>query len=613
MAQPPILSLTNVKLTLGAETLFRDVTLKVGARERWVLVGRNGSGKSTLLQIMAGLKEADGGEVFLQPGIRAAYLPQEPDLTAFATLRDYVLSGLHEDEQHLAYRADILLSAVKLDPDQATVGLSGGEARRAAVAYTLMPEPDLLLLDEPTNHMDIDTIAWLEEELRSSRAAIVMISHDRAFLRALSNGVFWLDRGQVQRLEKGFEHFDAWAEQLAAEESERLRKLDKLIKEETVWSVQGISARRTRNQGRLRRLYALRDERRQVVQNQGLVSTRADSGEASGKRVIEAKNISKAYGDRVLIKDFSLRVMRGDRVGIIGPNGAGKSTLVKMLIGELEPDSGTITRGTNLTPTVIDQRRSALQPDRSIWDSLADMGGDQILVRGQPRHVVSYMRDFLFSEAQARAPVGALSGGERNRLLLAKALASPTNLLVLDEPTNDLDMETLDLLQEVLSDYDGTLILVSHDRDFVDRIVTSTILLDGQGGAQEYPGGYSDAIHLRGLSQGQEKAAKGTKTGDKTAKKAAEKSGGSAASSAKPKPTKKLTYAEQIRLNKLPDMIEAKTDEIAELEAALSAPDLYTKQPDKFGQITKDLDAARAALEALEEDWLALEEKREGA
>ncbi len=612
MAQPPILSLTNVKLTLGAETLFRDVTLKVGARERWVLVGRNGSGKSTLLQIMAGLKEADGGEVFLQPGIRAAYLPQEPDLTAFATLRDYVLSGLNEDEQHLAYRADILLNAVKLDPDQATAGLSGGEARRAAVAYTLMPEPDLLLLDEPTNHMDIDTIGWLEEELRGSRAAIVMISHDRAFLRALSNGVFWLDRGQIQRLDKGFEHFDAWAEQLAAEESERLRKLDKLIKEETVWSVQGISARRTRNQGRLRRLYALRDERRQVVQNQGLVSTRADSGEASGKRVIEAKNISKAYGDRVLLKDFSLRVMRGDRVGIIGPNGAGKSTLVKMLIGELEPDTGSITRGTNLTPTVIDQRRSALQADRSIWDTLADMGGDQILVRGQPRHVVSYMRDFLFSEAQARAPVGALSGGERNRLLLAKALASPTNLLVLDEPTNDLDMETLDLLQEVLSDYDGTLILVSHDRDFVDRVVTSTILMDGQGGAQEYPGGYSDAIHLRGLSGGQAKAGKAAKANEKAAKKTAEKSGGSAAQSAKPKPSKKLTYAEQIRLDKLPDMIEDKTNDIASLERELSAPDLYSKKPEKFHQITKDLDGARAELEAMEEDWLALEEKREG-
>ena len=602
MAQPPILSLTNVQLTLGADALFRDVTLKVGARERWVLVGRNGSGKSTLLQIMAGFKEADGGEVFLQPGIRAAYLPQEPDLTAFATLRDYVVSGLREDEQHLAYRADLLLDAVKLDPEQATAGLSGGEARRAAVAYTLMPEPDLLLLDEPTNHMDIDTIAWLEEELRGSRAAIVMISHDRAFLRALSKGVFWLNRGQVQRLDKGFEHFDAWAEQLAAEDAERLRKLDKLIKEETVWSVQGISARRTRNQGRLRRLYALRDERRQVAQQQGLVSTKAESGEASGKRVIEAKAISKSYGERCLIKDFSMRIMRGDRVGIIGPNGAGKSTLVKMLIGELEPDSGSITLGTNLTPTVIDQRRSALKDDRSIWDTLADMGGDQILVRGQPRHVVSYMRDFLFNEAQARAPVGALSGGERNRLLLAKALASPTNLLVLDEPTNDLDMETLDLLQEVLSDYDGTLILVSHDRDFVDRIVTSTVLLDGQGGAQEYPGGYSDAIHLRSLS-----ALDAKPKASKQEAKAAPTT-----SPAKPKAAKKLTYAEEIRLQKLPGQIEAKTEEVAALEAALSAPDLYAKNADKFSRVTKDLDAARAALEALEEDWLTLEEKAEG-
>ncbi len=609
MAQPPILSLTNVQLTLGADALFRDVTLKVGARERWVLVGRNGSGKSTLLQIMAGLKEADGGEVFLQPGIRAAYLPQEPDLTTYATLRDYVISGLRDDEQHLAYRADLLLAAVKLDPDQATAGLSGGEARRAAVAYTLMPEPDLLLLDEPTNHMDIDTIAWLEDELRGSRAAIVMISHDRAFLRALSSGVFWLDRGQVQRLDKGFEHFDAWAEQLASEDAERLRKLDKLIKEETVWSVQGISARRTRNQGRLRRLHALRDARRQVVQQQGLMATKADSGEASGKRVIEAIGVSKSYGDRCLIKEFSLRIMRGDRVGIIGPNGAGKSTLVKMLIGELEPDSGSIQRGTNLTPTVIDQRRSTLKDDRSIWDTLADMGGDQILVRGQPRHVVSYMRDFLFQESQARAPVGALSGGERNRLLLAKALASPTNLLVLDEPTNDLDMETLDLLQEVLSDYDGTLILVSHDRDFVDRVVTSTVLLDGQGGAQEYPGGYSDAIHLRSLSETKPKAASKPEAKTAPAKSPAKSP---AKPSVKPKASKKLTYAEEIRLQKLPDMIEAKTEEIATLEAALSAPDLYAKNADKFNRISKDLDAARAALEALEEDWLTLEEKAEG-
>lgn len=594
-AQTPLIRLSDLFLRHSDKDLFTGVTLSIFAKDRTCLVGRNGTGKSTMLKILGGEADFDKGERFVQPGTRVGILPQEPDLSSFATVLDYATSASAEP-----HRAKMFLDSLGLEPDQGTDGLSGGEQRRAALAKALAEEPDVLLLDEPTNHLDVDTIEWLESEIRRFDGAVLTISHDRRFLETVTEQVAWLDRGRVQHLNKNYRHFDAWAEKLLEDEARDLAKLNKLIAEETQWSREGISARRTRNMGRMRRLETLRQERRNMVARPGQVQLDSASSGQSGRRVIEATDISKSYDGRAIIAPFSAKIMRGDRIGIIGPNGAGKSTLIKMLLGTLEPDGGSVFRGTNLEPLVLDQMRTTLKPGTTVWEYLADVGGDQIMVRGQPRHVVSYMRDFLFSERAARAPVESLSGGERNRLTLAKGLANPSNLLVLDEPTNDLDLETLDLLQEIIADYEGTVLLVSHDRDFIDRLVTSTILFDGRGGVFEYPGGYSDARkqHQTRLKN-QFSASK-----PKPSKKEPEKKAATATKN-------KLTYAEKIRLEKLPGEMEALEGNIAKGESLLSDPDLYARDPEKFNRITSKLGELRDKLEEAEMEWLELEEKAE--
>lgn len=590
MALPPLLTLRDVHVTFGGRPVFEGVECAVQPGDRICLVGRNGSGKSTLMKVIAGLIEVDDGERFVQPGVTVSYLPQDPVLPAGGNVHDYVHAGLrHEDEYH---RVDICLEAMKLDGTRDTATLSGGEGRRAAIARALVSEPDILLLDEPTNHLDLPTIQWLEEELESFRGAMMMISHDRTFLRKLSRQLMWLDRSKIRRTDQGYEFFDEWVEQVLADEEKELTRINIQIAEEERYMLKGVTARRKRNMRRVRKLADLRDQKASRVQVQGSANLKVDSGESSGKLVIEAKDISKAFGDKVIASGFSTRVMRGDKIGLIGPNGAGKTTLLKMLTGQLTPDSGEIRIGTNLTAAYFDQKRDNLPKDITPWDYLADMGGDQIIVHDQPKHVVTYMRDFLFEERQARQPIHALSGGEKNRLMLAKLLASPTNFLVLDEPTNDLDMETLDLLQEVLSEYDGTLLLVSHDRDFLDRVVTSTIAVEGDGNVQEYPGGYDDYLRQRP----QEKTSAQVK--EKIIDKPKDQ----------PKKSKaKLSYKDQRELDMLPQKMEKLATEKEKLESEMADPDLFGKNPDKFQKASDRLKAVQDELDQCEERWLELE------
>jgi len=593
----PLLALRDIRVVFADQVLIGGASFALAPGDRLCLVGRNGSGKSTLLRIAAGLIEPDGGEIFRQPGTRIAYLEQVPNFGGAARVIDYATAGGAEE-----HKAAASLDELGLSPEADPATLSGGEGRKAALARVLAEEPDILLLDEPTNHLDLPSIEWLEERLSQFRGAFVLISHDRAFLRRLAAGCLWLDRGAIRRLDKGFTAFEEWSEKILAEEEVTQRKLDKLIEQETQWSREGISARRTRNQGRLRRLHSMRSERAQRVQQTGRADLAVETGQASGSLVVEAKNITKIWpqpdgSERVAIRDFSTRIMRGDKIGVIGPNGAGKTTLLKILTGVLAPDSGTIRLGTNLTPVYVDQSRSSLDPEATLWDTLCEGGGDQVIVRGKPRHVVSYLRDFLFRESQARQPVKALSGGEQCRLLLARALAKPSNLLILDEPTNDLDMETLDLLQEIVSDYDGTVLLVSHDRDFLDRIVASVIALEGDGKAQEYPGGYSDYFRQRKEKPDASSAAKPSPSTSQKQDRA--------------KAQTKLSYKDQRALEELQSRMPQLEKEIAALEAALADPDLYARDPDKFHKTTERHDALKAELEKSEESWLELEMKRE--
>ena len=597
----PILALKDVRLADGPLMLFDGVDLALDARVRACLVGRNGAGKSTLLRILAGQIEPDGGDRAITPGARIAFVPQEPEITG-ATLLDYATAGGAED-----YRAQARLSDFGLDPGKAAEGLSGGEIRRAALARAFAEDADVILLDEPTNHLDILAIETLEEELAASKAAALIVSHDRAFLERVTKRCFWLEYRLVKRLDEGFAGFEGWAEKIAAQEAEEARRLDRYIQREAHWMARGVTARRARNEGRKRRLESLRQDKADRLKdtrkelNMGLAS----SG-VSGKRVVEAKGVSKAFGDRVLLKDFSTRILRGDRVAVVGPNGAGKTTLVKLLLGQIPADSGEVKLGTNLEISYIDQARAALSPEMTLRDVLLPKGGDQILVRGEPRHIVSYAKDFLFTEAQLRQPVRSLSGGERNRLLLARALANPANVLVLDEPTNDLDMDTLDLLEDLLADYEGTLILVSHDRDFIDRLATSTIGLDGAGRTIETPGGWQDFIsqnpgfftHLpiAAFATGLKSAAKPT-----------------LAPTARPEPPRpaKLSFKDQRRLSELETLIAEAPGKLAALEARLADPGLYGRDPSGFQRLSRELDAARAGLAAAEEDWLVLEGRRE--
>lgn len=595
MAPPPLLALRGGFVTFGGRPLFTGVTMQVGRGEKCCLVGRNGSGKSTLLKVLAGLQPLDQGELFRQPGIRLAYLDQDPVIAA-PTVAAWVAEGLPEAERDQRYRVDTLLEALSVDGGRAPDHLSGGERRRAALARALVGEPDALLLDEPTNHLDLPTILWLETQLQPYKGALVMISHDRAFLGNVSRQTLWLDRGIVRRAETGFAGFESWQEEVYAAEEAEQDRMDKRLEAETHWLHRGVTARRKRNMGRLRALLALRQEKAERIKVQGSVRLDVESGEVSGKMVIEARGIVKAFADKVITRGFSTRISRGDRVGLIGPNGAGKTTLLKMLTGMLEPDSGSVRLGTNLQITVVDQHRAQLDPEATVWDTLTDKAGDYVSVRGTPRHVMSYLRDFLFEDRQAHSPVKSLSGGERNRLLLAKLLAKPSNLLVLDEPTNDLDMDTLDLLEEMLADYDGTLLLVSHDRDFLDRLVTSVIAVEGDGVVEEHVGGYSDYLRHK------------ASVAAPAAKPAARSP---AAAAPRPRVVTKLSYKENRELEELPALQEKLSGEIAALEAEMADPGLYSRNPDRFTAASDRLMAARTELAAAEERWLELEMKRE--
>lgn len=592
---PPLLTITNMDLRFGPNPLFNGAELSIGEKDRISLVGRNGAGKSTLMKIIHGSIEADNGERFVQPDCHVTYLEQEPDLSQFKTVHDYVASGLSHGSADDHFQVDIILAEIELNGNLNTENLSGGEKRRAAIARALVSDADILLLDEPTNHLDIATIEWLEDKLKTFRGALVMISHDRTFLNNLTNTTFWLDRGKVRRLDKGFSHFDEWSETILEQEATERAKLDKLIAKETDWSHKGITARRKRNMGRMRNLWELREQRAAQIALTGTVKLSTDSGKTSGKKVIEANKVSLSFDDKTILNNFSVRILRGDRVGIIGPNGAGKTTLLKILTGNLEPDQGTVKLGTNLEATFLDQNRSLIKDTDTVWETLSD-GSDHIMVRGHSKHIISYLKDFLFESSQAHSPVAALSGGEKNRLLLAKTLSQPTNLLILDEPTNDLDMDTLDLLQDVLSDYDGTLLLVSHDRDFIDRLVTSTIVMEGNGDIREYPGGYSDYIRQRKnrtdkqMSQTQQKE-KPKSTLEKTA---ANKS-------------KKLSYKHQFALENLPKEISKIEQNIKVLEERLAKVDFYTKDPEGFNKTTIELEKLNISLSAKEEEWLELE------
>ena len=602
MPRTPLLQLSDISLTFGGNPVFDGLDLIVHPGDRVALVGRNGSGKSTLMKVMAGLVEADTGTRILPPQTSVGYMEQDPTMAGYATLGDYAASGLELGE---AYRVERAAEGLKFDPSRPVATASGGERRRAALAKLMAEAPELMLLDEPTNHLDIEAIAWLEAELKSTKAGFVLISHDRAFLNTLTRATLWIDRGAVRRNEKGFDAFEAWRDTLWEEEDIQRHKMERKIKSEGRWAVEGISARRKRNQGRLRALQDLRAERAAMIRRQGTAAMELTSGPKSGRKVIDAIKIDKSYENQIITKGFSLSIQRGDRVAFVGPNGVGKTTLLKMLMGEVAPDQGEVKQGTNLVPAVFDQTRAQLDPDRSLWENLTSdpaMGvsgkADQVLVRGTPKHVVGYLKEFLFEDAQARAPVRALSGGEKARLLLAKLMARESNLLVLDEPTNDLDIETLDLLQELLDDYEGTVLLVSHDRDFLDRVATTTVAMEGNGKATVYAGGWSDYQNQKQADtpppiQSKEKVKAEAKVPQKK-----EKSG--------------LSFTEKHRLEALPGVIERLESEIAKLETYLAAPDLYAKEPLKFQKATEALVERQSVLSAAEEEWLILEEKADG-
>ncbi|WP_421881703.1 ABC-F family ATP-binding cassette domain-containing protein [Pacificispira sp.] len=598
-----LLTLDDIHLTFGGHPLLAGAGISVGPGERLCLVGRNGSGKSTLLKIAAGQIDPDSGDRWVHPGITIRYLPQEPDLSGFETVLAYAEDGL--DPVTGQHRAEYLLNRLGLTGREDPKTLSGGEARRAALARVLAPEPDILLLDEPTNHLDLTAIEWLEDEIQSLKSAMVLISHDRRFLTRLTNATVWIDRGTARRMDEGFGGFEAWRDRVLEEEERDQHKLDRKIAMEEDWLRYGVTARRKRNQKRLGNLIALRQQRKDHRRAQGNVSMSAGDASASGKRVMEAEALNKSFGDRRIVRDLSLRVLRGDRVGIIGPNGAGKTTLLKLLTGELEPDSGTAIQGSNLQIASLDQRRASLDPATSLQDALTGGGNDKVIVNGQPRHVIGYMKDFLFTPEQARQPIGRLSGGERGRLMLARALTLPSNLLILDEPTNDLDLETLDLLQELIADYPGTVILVSHDRDFLDRVATTVLVAEGDGVWQDYAGGYSDMVSQRG-------GAPTRKLADPTQK--AKK-----ADTAKPAPPKapaadakrKLSLKEREALKTLPDQMEKLRVQKEKLEAAMADPAFFTKDRAAADRTAKALDSTLSALALAEERWLELEILRE--
>ncbi|MCO4055287.1 MAG: ABC-F family ATP-binding cassette domain-containing protein [Bosea sp.] len=605
MAAPPLLTLKDVRHGFGGYPCLDGAELSVAPRDRICLIGRNGSGKSTLLRIAAGLIDPERGQRFVHPGVTMRYLPQEPDFAGFATTRAYAEAGLAPGDD--AYRVSYLLEQLGLTGDENPAQLSGGEARRAALARTLAPEPDLLLLDEPTNHLDLPVIAWLEQELAQSRSALVLISHDRRFLESLSRATIWLDRGKARRLDQGFASFEAWRDKVLEEEEAERHKLDRRIANEEHWLRYGVTARRKRNVRRLGNLHALREEARTYRRAQGNVTLTVTEAESAGKLMIEAKNIAKAYDGRPIVADFSIRIARGERVGVVGPNGAGKTTLINMLTGGLEPDSGSIILSPATALATLDQRRDSLKEEWTLAEAMTDGRGDFIDVGGERKHVMGYLKDFLFTPEQARTPIHVLSGGERGRLMLARALARPSNLLVLDEPTNDLDLETLDLLQEMIADYQGTVILVSHDRDFLDRTVNAVIMAEGDGRFTTYAGGYSDMVTQRGEGVAARKppAPKPSTTG---------KGASAQASAAAPREAKaKLSFKERHALDTLPATIVKLHHDIDKLNALLAEEGLFERNPARFNKALEALVLTQARLAESEDEWLRLEMLREEA
>ena len=595
----PILSYENLGLIQGEGWLFRDLDIYIGERDRLALIGRNGAGKTTLLKCLADLIETDEGQRTIVPGTKVVLLEQDPPFGADGTLRDWVLRG---DEAPAAHEAAAIADQIGIDLDRPAATASGGERRRAGIVRALAQQPDVLLLDEPTNHLDLGAIEWLEQWLGRFTGAFVVISHDRTFLKRLTRSCIWLDRGQLRRAEIGFGGFEAWTERVLEEEARAAEKLDAKLAIELRWLERGVTARRRRNQGRLAKLHEMRAQRAAMLGSPGAAKLALAKDEARSKAVIEAEHVTKSFGERPIIRDFSLRIQRGDRIGLVGPNGAGKTTLLKLLTGELQPDSGSVTRAKTLTGIVIDQQRKLMEPDKRVKDVLAN-GGDWIEVRGHKKHIKGYLKEFLFDPAIAEAPVGSLSGGERSRLLLAREFAREANLLVLDEPTNDLDLETLDLLQEVIADYEGTVLLVSHDRDFLDRTVTITLGLDGSGKVDIVAGGYEDWVRKRNPLPFRGRAGVGAP--------------GKARRSAPPPPLSsaetppplegrggKLSYRDQRDLDRLPGEVERLEGEIAETEKALHDPALYARDPKRFAALTDQLSELRAKKEAAEERWL---------
>lgn len=594
MQEPPIYTLKGIALAFGDNQLFSDVELYINRGDKISLVGRNGSGKSTLLKIIAGVLEPDSGEIFIQPGVKVAYMPQEPDFGKCQTLREVVRSGIEDYTPELEYKVNILVEQFAIAAEQEVPKASGGERRKAALAKALIAEPDILLLDEPTNHLDIATIEQLEKIIKDFSGAVVLISHDRMFLSNTSDVTFWLDRGKMHYNNRGFKFFEEWQEQIINQEIIDQNNLNRKIAEETEWLHKGVTARRRRNMGRLRKLQQLRLERKEQIKQIGNINLNIDEGDFRSKLVIEAKNICKSFGERTIVKEFSTRIIKGNKIGIVGPNGAGKTTLVKLLTKRLEPDSGFVRIGKNLEEAYFDQNRLTLDPKKTLWQTLCDKG-DHIMVQGHWRHVVAYLKDFLFKPSQAQCPVAALSGGEKNRLMLAAALAQPSNFLVLDEPTNDLDMDTLDLLQEVLDDYGGTILIVSHDRDFLDRVVSSVIYLKGDGTVYEHAGSYSELLEKLPEHE------------IKPVSKVAPKKPAIAATQTSANKPKKLSYNQQRLLEVLPQEVADIEKEISQIEQELSNPDLYTAQPQRFDELSRKLPELQNVKEGKENQWLELQ------
>jgi ATP-binding cassette subfamily F protein uup len=602
-AAPPLIQLSDIALTFGGTPLLEGAELVVGPGERVCLVGRNGSGKSTLLRIAAGLAEPDRGGRFVQPGAAVRYLPQEPDLAGHVTTLAYVEAGLGPaDDPH---QARYLLQQLGLTGAEDPQSLSGGELRRAALARVLAPAPDILLLDEPTNHLDLPAIEWLEDHLRGQRGALVLISHDRRFLENLSRATVWLDRGRTRRIDIGFRDFEAWRDEQLAEEEVAQHKLDRKIVREEHWVRYGVTARRKRNVRRMAQLQALREARRGHRGSTGTAAMAATEADISGKLVIEAKGIAKAFDGRPIVADFSHRLLRGDRLGIVGPNGSGKTTLVGLLTGVLAPDSGQVRLGANVAMATLDQRRESLNPDWTLSEALTGGRGDTVTIGGQKKHIVAYMKDFLFAPEQARTPLSVLSGGERGRLMLARALAKPSNLLVLDEPTNDLDLETLDVLEEMLGSYAGTVILISHDRDFLDRTVNSVLVPEGEGRWAEYAGGYTDMLAQRGADISGRKAARPEAKVEQRTLEAAKLT--RTISNSK----RRLSFHEKHALETLPRQIAALQADLGKLQGRLADPGLYGRDRQAFSEASAALADTQAKLSAAEERWLELELLRE--